>query len=250
MSSQTTGQPINPGVFLRMQASVRLMTEVITKHSYCIKHCTSSASPLIVFQLSGEHLHAQPQREQVETSLLHPPLGPCFLPASPRAWEELPTNTSRPASSSSWKCSLKAVPQTAVRPPRSDKATPHLVGLGDLFRAHAHSLPAFSLLHEPPVGGTVFLWTKWGYGAWLELLRALIQHRGNFQHHQQTCLQKSVMKLQDWLSRPRKVTLENLDSWPVCEASLCLYSIWSRLLLGKKPREDLELYPLTSDDRD
>lgn len=140
MSSQPTGQPVNPGVFLRTQASVPLITEVVTKHSYCPKHCSSSASPLIVFPLSGEHLHTQPQWEQVETSLLHPPLGAHLLPASPGTWEELPANTYRPASLSSSKFAFMAMPQTAVRPPRSDKATPHLAGLGDFFRAHAHSL--------------------------------------------------------------------------------------------------------------
>lgn len=48
------------------------------------------------------------------------------------------------------------MPQTAARPPKSDKATPHHVVLWDLFRAHAHPLPAFSLEDELPVGGQPF----------------------------------------------------------------------------------------------
>lgn len=127
-----------PCVFFMMQTSVPLVTKVITKHSYCTKHSISFASPLLSLFSSCLESNYIPncKGEHVETSLLHPLLGPCFVPGLPAHREELPTDIYRTASLFSSRFSFMAMPLMEVKLLAYDEATAYHVGLWDLFTAH------------------------------------------------------------------------------------------------------------------
>lgn len=145
MCGQTAGQPSNPGVFLTMPTPVSLITGVITKHSYCTKHCVSFALPLSSFSTCLESNYMPNRKgEQVETSLPHPLLGLCFPPGLRSHLEELPSTVHRAASLFSSTFSFTEMWLTAVRWLGYDKATAYL-GWRDLLRAHMSSRCFFSL---------------------------------------------------------------------------------------------------------
>lgn len=145
MSSQTTGQPISPGAALRTQASVPLITELITKHSYCTKHCTSSASPLLSSFSSCLESTPTPNHNRnrlgpvscthfLDHAFFQPPLAPGrSFPLTPTDLPHYP-----PQNFLLWQCHRQQLGLPSLTKPLLT-----MLSYGTLFRAHAHSLLLF-----------------------------------------------------------------------------------------------------------
>lgn len=167
---------------------------------------------------------------------------------------------------------------TAARPIGYDEAIAYHVGLWDPFRAHAYSLFLFPWNMNSPEWGQPFHEVRSPVWTW-----SLARAPGAFDTANKTGMISSITKqsflrksmtMQDWLSQHLIHSLSCNKGSEICkqthkrnlEEPGFLANVWGKsqfilhlkqalsrsigLSLGNTPKEDLGLYPLTSDDRD